>query len=180
MALKEETDLFENYALEDTVSSELNNNLTIVNAIVTKKKLVHIPEFYIIGGAAMVFHALRYEATLDIDAANRISEEVRQDVSMFIDDAASEVSILPYNYKNRAVRIREDLKAISVYILSKEDLLINKLLTGRRKDITAIKTSGLLEQADKTRVAQIYKAELSELHQKRLEMCAKASQIALT
>lgn len=158
------TNLFDNYDTEDTVKAELNNNLTIINEIVRNKKIKGIPEFFILGGAALVFHNLNYKSTLDIDTANRISSDIRKEVELFIDDAASEVAILPYFYQNRAKIYREDLDCIKVYILSEEDLVINKILCGRRKDFSAVKTSGILKRIDRRLLNEIVENELQSSH----------------
>lgn len=156
----ETTAVFANYRTEDTVEAELNNNLTIINCIVDTKKLNSKPVFYILGGAAMVFHGLNYKSTLDIDTANRLSTELMEQVSEFIDDGASMVSLLPNNYVSRAIRIREDLTNIEVYILSLEDLLITKLHCGRRKDFKAIHDTKLLHKVNKVLLQKIIATEL--------------------
>ena len=168
----EQTNLFGNYRQDDTIEAELNNNLTIVNAIIQKKNLDAKPEFFILGGAAMIFHELNYNATLDIDTANRISDDIKEDVALFIDDAASEVTLLGCGYMKRAKSIRPDLKAISVKILSKPDLLITKLYSWRRKDVLAIKTSGLLTKENAEIAKQIlleeYTGDIQRLLLERL------------
>lgn len=168
---------FDNYHLDDTIYAELNNNLTIVNALVERRNLRGKPEFFILGGAAMIFHGLHYNSTLDIDTANRIEEAIREEVSPFIDDAASEVSILPHQYQTRAKRIREDLTAIELYILAEEDLLINKLLAGRRKDIAAIRKSNILSRINKAKLFTIIKEELTAVDRERLYVNANAGGI---
>lgn len=173
------TSCFGNYDISDTISAELNNNLTIVDAIVQQKGLKCKPIFYILGGAALVFHNLNYSATLDIDTANKISDDIKKDIDMFIDDAASEVSILPISYKSRAVRIRKDLNSIIVYILSKEDLLINKLICGRRKDIQAIRTSGLMNGIDHSLFYKICESELQKSELATLFLMMKMMEIKI-
>lgn len=156
------THCFDNYKMEDTIKAELNNNLTIVNAILERQKLKIKPEFYILGGAALVFHDLDYKSTLDIDTANRIYSEVRDLVSDFIDDAASEVSVLAFNYKSRAKLIREDLTSMNTFILSEEDLCISKLLSGRRKDYNSVVNCGILKRIKYDTMMQIATTELEK------------------
>jgi hypothetical protein len=158
---QESSKIFDLYDLSDSVEAELNNSLVIVNEIVKRKQLDSKPEFYIIGGAAMVFHGLNYNATLDIDIANKIGDNIRDAISDFVSDDASNVVILGDNYKSRAVKIKSNLDAINVYIVSQEDLLITKLLGAkvRRKDRDALKHSGLLNAESVENAINVLKVE---------------------
>lgn len=154
---------FLGYRMDDSVEAQLHNNLWMANLTVEKKFPGVELELYILGGAAMMFHKLNYNYTLDIDTANEIKEEVKDSLAEFaIDDASSEVAKLPKNYKSRAIRVREDLEYVRAYVLSVEDIFINKVLTKRGKDYAAIKTSGLLKVIDKARVRELVETELSE------------------
>lgn len=139
------SDNFNSYDSRDLVSGELKNSLLIVNEIVRTKGQKVKPEFYILGGAALIFHGLNYLVTLDIDTANQISNDIKNSVRDFINDEASYVTTLGFNYKSRAIKICPELDMIDVYILSKADLIITKLDTKRNKDISAIMSSGLLD-----------------------------------
>lgn len=168
------TNEFDSYALTDTVASELHNNLVLVNVIVASKNLKAKPQFFILGGAAMVFHALNYSATLDIDTANKVEESIREDVSMFIDDNASEVTSLGKHYKKRAIRYGETVfSSIEVYLLSYEDLLLTKLFSARRKDLTSVKQSGILHKIEKETISSILNTEYSEADASKIRNTAK-------
>lgn len=159
---------FSAYQLEDTVSAELNNNLTLVDLHIGTMCLNYRPEFYILGGAALVFYKLDYNVTLDIDIANEMDERVSDYVSPFISDNASEVATIAVNYRQRAERFRSDLKFIDVYLLSYEDLFITKLATGRPRDIKSLCTSGIYEKLDLKLLMQIINTEFFPTTVKRI------------
>lgn len=165
---------FDNYQLEESVSAELNNNLVIVNETIKRMGLKQVPQFYVLGGAALVFHGLHHPSTLDIDTANKISEEVADRISMFISDGASEVVKLGNNYKARAVRFKENVfDAIEVYLLSQEDLVLTKLISDRNKDSRDLKESGLLTKRNIEKAKNIllteYEKEFAKKYLKMLE-----------
>lgn len=148
------------YILDDSIEAFINNNLWVVDKSIGELRLAHKPDLYILGGAAMCLHELDYNYTVDIDTANKLHHAVKEASNGLVDDAASEVVIIPVNYKHRAVRIMKHLVFIDVYIIGIEDLLITKVLSGRLKDISAIKSSGLLQRANKDLVMSISKNEL--------------------
>lgn len=171
------TSHFERYDTSDTPKAELENNLTLVNEIVRMRNLKGKPEFYILGGAALIFHALNYDVTLDIDTANRIESSIKDEVSPFIDDAASEVVDLGTNYRTRLVPYREDLDCIKVYLLSLEDLLITKLISARRKDLVSSRDSGILDRVNFELLTKIlmeeYDAKSQELVKQGLKIIGR-------
>lgn len=155
------------YDFEDTLSGFLNSNLWIADRAVGQLCIDAKPIFYLLGGAALCLHDLKIEQTHDIDTANRIEGKVKEAVEGLFDDMASEVVIIPRNYRDRAVRIREDLLSIEVYLVSKEDLFLSKALTGRYKDERAIKRSGILEDINKDLLLNLVYNELSELEREQ-------------
>ncbi len=155
---------FDLYDLSGSVKGELNNNLVLVNETIKAENLNYVPVFYILGGAAMIFHSLNYKMTLDIDMANKMEDNIKQLVGQFISDNASEVVVLGGNYKERAVRYRPEFTAIEVYILAKEDLLITKLIgmKERRKDVRDIVHSGLLDRHIVSKAESVLATEYDE------------------
>lgn len=172
------TNEFKTYKFEDTVASELHNNILIIDKIVQKRNLRSKPQFFILGGAALVLYSLNYNATLDIDTANKIEEGIREDVSLFINDGAHLVTSLGSKYQERAQRYcKNELTSIEVYLLSYEDLLLTKLFSGRRKDMIAILTSGILQVVDREKVKKILFNEYTESH--RLAILGMARRIGV-
>lgn len=154
---------FDHYILEESVESELISNLIIVNEIMRKQDIEVDPEFYILGGAALIFHGLSKRITMDIDTANKIEDNVKELVGEFISDNASEVVVLGRGYKERAVRFREnEFSCISVYLLSQEDLIVSKLISGRKKDIDDLVNSSILTKSNIAKAKSIIKLEYDE------------------
>lgn len=135
---------------ETDCKSEQMNTLIIIDASVGAMKLKHRPQFHILGGTALIFHGLKYAVTLDIDTANKIDAEVRGAIDALISDDASNVAVLPQDYEDRLQPfMKNTLKYIDVYLLSKEDLFITKVSSGRHKDIIDILKTGLYNHCDK-------------------------------
>lgn len=148
------------YRLDNGVTAEIINNLIIVNEVVKTLPVKSKPEFYILGGAALNLHGIMKRETLDIDIANSLDESIRESVDMFISDQASSVTYLGEGYKKRASRfMRQELDAIDVYLLSQEDLLLTKVMSGRAKDIKDIMKSKLLSQGNVNKAEEILKTE---------------------
>lgn len=173
---------FENWEMTSTVTSDLRTNLLLVDMLVGKSNFDYTPTFYVLGGAAVVLQGIRNRYTIDIDTANKLREEVKAVVGEFINDNASEVALLARNYENRAVRFMEDeLHNIRVFLLSKEDLLISKAITDRKKDKkdvvnghlldkrTVSKAVSILETEFDARVAGVVKRMLDELVENELD-----------
>ena len=150
------------YIMDDSIEAFINNNLWVVDKSVGKLNLEHKPDLYILGGAAMCLHELDYKYTVDIDTANKLHKAVKDVSDGLVDDAASEVVTTARYYKDRAIHIMKYLVFINVYILGIEDLLITKVLAGRLKDITSIKSSGMLDRIDKKLLLNIASTELED------------------
>ena len=150
---------FELYNFNDDIKAELENTLVVVNEIIRRSGIKQKPKFYILGGAAFALYGLNNSSTYDIDVANRLCENVRELVSDFISDSASEVVLLGEGYKDRAVQYMKELECIDVYLVSKEDLVLSKLLAGRRKDYKILVNSGILKEDVVSRAAHILHTE---------------------
>lgn len=150
---------FELYNFNDDIKAELENTLVVVNEIIRRRGIKQKPKFYILGGAAFVLYGLKNSSTYDIDIANRLTEDIRELVSDFISDSASEVVSLGDGYKDRAVQYMKELEYIDVYLVSKEDLILSKLLAGRRKDYKVLVNSGILKEDIVSRTVHILHTE---------------------
>ena len=158
---------FDMYSLQDSVTSELRNNLVIVNAIIEKMNIRYKPEFFVLGGAALAFYGLIDRPTLDIDTANSIDDNIRACVEEFISDQASNVTELGDGYKDRAVEYMPELAAIKIYLLSQEDLIITKMRSGRHKDINDLLKSEILTQHNVQKAISVLETEYPEEIAKR-------------
>lgn len=136
---------YDYWNITNSIEGELSNTLLIVDNIVSKKNLGVVPEFHILGGAALIFNGINYDSTLDIDIVNRIDTFIKED--MFISDLASEVAYVAYNYKSRLIPYKEGtFKSIKVYTLSNEDIVITKLSSNRAKDENQLKSTNIIDK----------------------------------
>lgn len=150
------------YSLQNDVESELKNSLVVIDALISEMHLQYKPEFYVLGGAALVFYKLTDRPTLDIDTANSIDTKVRDLVDIFISDQASSVAVLGVGYQKRAVQFMSELKAIKVYLLAQEDLIITKMMTSRRKDIDDLLKSKILSARNVQKAISVLRLEYPE------------------
>ncbi|MBQ2885903.1 MAG: hypothetical protein IJE43_19430 [Alphaproteobacteria bacterium] len=153
---------FDLYSLQNDVESELKNNLVIIDALINEMHLQYQPEFYVLGGAALVFYKLTERPTLDIDTANSIDDKVRDRVDMFISDQANSVTVLGVGYQKRAVPYMTELRAIKVYLLAQEDLIITKMMSSRKKDIDDLLKSKILTTRNVQKAISVLRLEYSE------------------
>lgn len=131
--------ILSNYKLGESVTHELHNNLVIADALLVQANVVGQQELYILGGAALALQGLTQRVTLDVDTANKLSKKVKEIIGMFVDDAASKVAVLPERYQQRCVHYDVPFQVLDVYLLHPIDLCLNKLASGRRKDIADVK-----------------------------------------
>lgn len=154
-----EQNSFMHYSLQDNVMAELHNNLIIVDALVGNMHLSEPPKFFILGGAAMIFYELMDRMTLDIDVVNTIDEAVKEEVSAFISDQASTVAQLGKGYESRMVPYARYLRNIEVYLLSQEDIIITKMMSNRRKDVSDLINSEILTAENEEKVKLVLEQE---------------------
>lgn len=151
----------ENYLTDGTLYAEQFNSLLIVNDIIKREKLDHIPVFELVGGTAILFHGIIAVFTVDIDCVNSLNKRVKELTDMFISDMASEVALLPSNYKSRLINFEADkFDSISVRLLSLEDLVITKLAAFRAKDKEDLTTLSLLDKCDLNKLQDIICLEI--------------------
>ena len=156
--------------MDNSCISEHTNTLRMFDEMFKDKKWKTANlDFYILGGAALLFHNLAPVVTMDIDVANRLTEEVKAIVDPFISDAGSEVTLLPKFFEQRLIPFKEDeLKNIRVFILSREDLAVTKLYSWRQKDKDDLMKNNLLEACDIFVLRQIIVNEISPEWSKKL------------
>lgn len=148
------------YKQEDTLFAEQHNTLVMIDEIIGKAHLSMQPVFEILGGTALLLHGVEAVFTVDIDLANRQSDEVKALIEPFVSDMASTVVKLPVKYKDRLVRYPEgEFDNIQVYILSIEDLVITKLAAWRPKDIEDLTKTGLFNMCDFSKLTSIINGE---------------------
>lgn len=153
---------FENWNTSDSIEAELINNIIIVDKILESIGYDITPEFHILGGAGLILNGINYNSTLDIDTANRIDSRIREEIELFINDAASEVVILPINYKKRLIPFKPEMfNSIKVFTLSNEDIVFTKLTSDRNKDLDQLKNTNILSKTNISLLKEIIDTELN-------------------
>lgn len=104
---------------------------------VTKMFKLEPFDIYIIGGGACILGEYTTRATLDIDFVDLGYPAKYGKVFVLLRDydmLEYQSTILSPNYKKRAIRL-EEFQYINVYIISKEDIAISKIIRLAPKDI---------------------------------------------
>lgn len=133
-------------------------------------------DIYIVGGSACILGKYTNRATLDIDfidlgypAKYGKAFSLLRDYDML----EYESTILSPTYKERATKL-SDFKYINVYILSKEDIAISKIIRLSEKDIEDL--NEIIPKCNKTLLNNIIKEiiERNDLFEtKKSEFCKK-------
>lgn len=127
----------------NTSESEVNmikdNLLEILHEMEDVTKLFKLEPFeiYIIGGSACILGEYTTRATLDIDFVDLGYPAKYGKVFTLLRDydmLEFQSTILSPNYKKRALKL-EEFKYINVFVLSKEDIAISKIIRLANKDI---------------------------------------------
>lgn len=116
-----------------------NNLIEIIHEMEEVTKLFKLEPFdiYIIGGGACILGEYTTRATLDIDFIDLGYPAKYGKVFVLLRDydmLEYQSTILSPTYKERAVKL-EEFKYINVYILSKEDVVVSKIIRLADKDI---------------------------------------------
>lgn len=116
-----------------------DNLLEILHEMENVTKLFKLEPFeiYIIGGSACILGEYTTRATLDIDFVDLGYPSKYGKVFTLLRDydmLEFQSTILSPNYKKRALKL-EEFKYINVYVLSKEDIAISKIIRLANKDI---------------------------------------------
>ena len=116
-----------------------NNLLEILHEMEEVTKLFKLDPFdiYILGGGACILGEYTNRATMDIDFIDLGYPSKYGKAFTLLRDydmLEYESTILSPNYKKRATKL-EEFRYINVYILSKEDVVISKIIRLAEKDI---------------------------------------------
>lgn len=115
------------------------NLIKVLHEMEEVTKLFKLEPFdiYIIGGGACILGEYTTRATLDIDFVDLGYPAKYGKVFVLLRDydmLEYQSTILSPNYKKRAIKL-EEFKYINVYILSKEDIVISKIIRLAPKDL---------------------------------------------
>ena len=116
-----------------------DNLLEVLHEMEEVTKLFKLEPFdiYLIGGGACILGEYTTRATLDIDFVDLGYPAKYGKVFVLLRDydmLEYQSTILSPNYKERAIKL-EKFKYINVYILSKEDIAVSKIIRLAEKDI---------------------------------------------
>ena len=116
-----------------------NNLMEILHEMEEVTKLFKLEPFdiYLIGGGACILGEYTTRATLDIDFVDLSYPSKYGKVFALLRDydmLEYQSTILSPTYKQRAIKL-QDFTYINVYILSKEDIAISKVIRLAEKDI---------------------------------------------
>lgn len=125
--------------IEGEVKMIKDNLLEILHEMEDVTKLFKLEPFeiYIIGGSACILGEYTTRATLDIDFVDLGYPSKYGKVFTLLRDydmLEFQSTILSPNYKKRAMKL-EEFKYINVYVLSKEDIAVSKIIRLANKDI---------------------------------------------
>lgn len=116
-----------------------DNLIEVIHEMEEVTKMFKLDPFdiYIIGGGACILGEYTTRATLDIDFVDLGYPSKYGKVFVLLRDydmLEYQSTILSPNYKERAIKL-EEFQYINVYILSKEDIAISKIIRLSQKDI---------------------------------------------
>lgn len=116
-----------------------DNLIEVIHEMEEVTKLFKLEPFdiYIIGGGACVLGEYTNRATLDVDFVDLGYPAKYGKVFVLLRDydmLEYQSTILSPTYKERAIKL-EEFKYLNVYILSKEDVVISKIIRLAQKDI---------------------------------------------
>lgn len=116
-----------------------DNLIEVIHEMEEVTKLFNLEPFdiYIIGGGACILGEYTTRATLDIDFVDLGYPAKYGKVFVLLRDydmLEYQSTILSPSYKERAIKL-EEFQYINVYILSKEDIAISKIIRLAPKDI---------------------------------------------
>ena len=116
-----------------------DNLIEVIHEMEEVTKLFKLEPFdiYIIGGGACILGEYTTRATLDIDFVDLGYPSKYGKVFALLRDydmLEYQSTVLSPTYKERAIKL-EEFKYINVYILSREDIVISKIIRLANKDI---------------------------------------------
>jgi len=136
-----------------------DNIMEVIHEMEEVTKLFKLEPFdiYIIGGGACILGDYTTRATLDIDFVDLGYPAKYGKVFVLLRDydmLEYQSTILSPTYKERAIKL-EEFKYINVYILSKEDIVVSKIIRLAQKDIEDL--NQIVSNCDKTLLNNIIK-----------------------
>jgi len=136
-----------------------DNLIEVLHEMEEVTKLFKLEPFdiYIIGGGACILGDYTTRATLDIDFVDLGYPAKYGKVFVLLRDydmLEYQSTILSPTYKERAIKL-EEFKYINVYILSKEDIVVSKIIRLAQKDIEDL--NQIVSNCDKTLLNNIIK-----------------------
>lgn len=128
-----------------------DNIIEVLHEMEQVTKLFKLEPFdiYLIGGSACMLGNYTTRATLDIDFIDLGYPAKYGKVFLLLRDydmLEYQSTILSPSYKQRATKL-EEFKYINVYILSKEDIIVSKIIRLAEKDINDI--DEMIQNCDK-------------------------------
>lgn len=134
-----------------------DNIIEVIHEMEEVAKLFKLEPFdlYLIGGGACILGEYTTRATMDIDFVDLGYPSKYGKVFVLLRDydmLEYQSTILSPNYKQRAIRL-DDFKYINVYILSKEDIVVSKIIRLAKKDLNDI--DEMIEKCDKNLLNKI-------------------------
>lgn len=123
--------------------------------LVTKAFGLESFDIYFLGGSACILGGYSERATkdfdfIDLDYSSKLGKvfALLREYDMLV----YELSILSPNYKKRSKKL-EKFQYLNVYVLSKEDIIVSKIIRLEDKDLEDI--DHLMKSADKSLIKQI-------------------------
>ena len=135
------------------------NLIEVLHEMEEVTKLFKLKPFdiYLIGGSACILGEYTNRATLDIDFVDLgYPAQYGKAFSLLrdYDMLEYESTLLAPTYKQRAIKL-EEFKYINVYILSKEDVVVSKIIRLAEKDIEDL--DQIMPKCDKLLINKIIK-----------------------
>ena len=136
-----------------------DNLIEILHEMEEVTKLFKLDPFdiYLIGGGACILGEYTSRATLDIDFIDLGYPSKYGKIFALLRDydmLEYESTLLSPTYKERAIQL-EQFKYINVYILSKEDIVVSKIIRLANKDIEDL--DQIIPKCDKNIINEIIK-----------------------
>ena len=151
----------EHYIADDSLYAEQFNTLLLVDKALGEKEFEVEPVFYLVGGTAILLHGITSVFTIDIDCANKLTEQVKEATYELISDMASEVVQLPKLYETRLVHFKGDVfKNCHIFLISIPDIIITKCAAYRTKDKEDLITTDIMDRCEPQTVMSIIEQEM--------------------
>lgn len=137
--------------------------ITILKDMERISKALEVPPFsiYFLGGSACILGKYTDRATRDFDFIDLHYSAFYGKVLRYLNDfdmLEYESTILAPSYKSRAIKL-EQFEYLHIYILSREDIIVSKIIRMEQKDIEDMEI--LIMKSDKSLICKIIDEVLS-------------------